>query len=73
MKNVGIQKIGQLCGLSELILDPFYRTLEGFEILVEKEWLSFGHRFDQRVGHIGRNYKDQNRAPIFVQFIDAVW
>ena len=37
----------QLSGLAMIMLDPYYRTVKGFEVLIEKEWLSMGHKFAQ--------------------------
>lgn len=55
-----------------MCLDPFYRTIEGFKILVEKEWLSFGHKFGDRIGH-GVGSDDTNeRCPVFLQWIDCI-
>ncbi|XP_055857757.1 myotubularin-related protein 2 [Episyrphus balteatus] len=69
----GWDRTSQLTALSMLLLDPFYRTLRGFEILIEKEWLSFGHKFQQRIGHGDGKHSDAERSPVFLQFIDCVW
>eukprot|EP01119_Soliformovum_irregulare_P023607 TRINITY_DN8277_c0_g1_i4.p1 TRINITY_DN8277_c0_g1~~TRINITY_DN8277_c0_g1_i4.p1 ORF type:complete len:190 (+),score=43.47 TRINITY_DN8277_c0_g1_i4:332-901(+) len=69
----GWDRTSQLTSLLEIVLDPYYRTMEGFEVLIEKEWLSFGHKFDQRVGHTSKDGKDSERSPIFLQFLDAVF
>ena len=48
----GWDRTGQLSAMSQLCLDPYYRTTRGFQILVEKDFISFGHKFLDRCGHL---------------------
>ncbi|XP_062440586.1 myotubularin isoform X3 [Rhea pennata] len=69
----GWDRTAQLTSLAMLMLDSYYRTIEGFEVLVQKEWISFGHKFASRIGHGDKNHADADRSPIFLQYIDCVW
>lgn len=48
----GWDRTSQLSALGQICLDPYYRTMEGFIVLVEKDWLSFGHMFRHRSGFL---------------------
>ncbi|KAI5614114.1 myotubularin-related protein 3 isoform X2 [Silurus asotus] len=68
----GWDRTPQIVALSKLLLDPYYRTVEGFQVLVEMEWLDFGHKFADRCGH-RENTEDLNeRCPVFLQWLDCV-
>eukprot|EP00474_Spongospora_subterranea_P005767 CRZ06225.1 hypothetical protein [Spongospora subterranea] len=69
----GWDRTAQITSLSMMLMDPFFRSISGFIVLIEKEWISFGHKFHQRIGHGDSVYSDPQRSPIFIQFLDATW
>ncbi|KAH7952763.1 hypothetical protein HPB49_000957 [Dermacentor silvarum] len=67
----GWDRTAQTCSLASLLLDPYYRTIMGFQALIEKDWLAFGHKFMDRCGMVQGDQREV--APVFTQFVDAVW
>ena len=53
------------------MIDPHYRTIEGFLTLMQKEWCSFGHKFEDRLGTRRSHHKEV--SPVCLQFLDCVW
>jgi hypothetical protein len=69
----GWDRTSQLTSISMLCLDGYYRTMEGFIVLIQKEWFSFGHKFAERLGWNMEGWKSSERSPIFHQFIDCTY
>lgn len=67
----GWDRTPQIVSLVKIILDPFYRTFEGFRILIEREWIEFGHKFEQRCGHSNNNLPNE-KSPVFLIWLDCV-
>ena len=70
----GWDRTSQLVTLSQLMLDKYYRTIEGFEVLLEKDFVLFGHQFKSRLAHRVKNaITEKEFCPVFLQFLDCVY
>uniref|UniRef100_A0A3Q3VTZ3 Myotubularin phosphatase domain-containing protein n=1 Tax=Mola mola TaxID=94237 RepID=A0A3Q3VTZ3_MOLML len=67
----GWDRTAQVCSLGALLMDPYYRTIKGFMVLIEKDWISFGHKFADRCDQLDGDPKEV--SPIFTQFLECVW
>ncbi|KAI8440778.1 hypothetical protein MSG28_009106, partial [Choristoneura fumiferana] len=67
----GWDRTAQACSLAALLLEPHYRTINGYQALIEKDWLSFGHKFTMRCGHVACDGRE--RSPVFTQLLDCTW
>ncbi|WVQ94263.1 hypothetical protein IAU59_001342 [Kwoniella sp. CBS 9459] len=48
----GWDRTAQLSAVAQICLDPYFRTIDGLAVLIEKDFLSFGHKFLDRSGHL---------------------
>lgn len=68
----GWDRTPQIVALAEIMLDPYYRTMKGFQVLVQREWLDFGHKFADRCGHRPGQDDPNERCPVFLQWLDCI-
>ncbi|XP_030377965.1 myotubularin-related protein 10-B [Scaptodrosophila lebanonensis] len=68
-----------ISSLTQLLLDPHFRTIDGFQSLVQKEWVALEHPFQRRLAHVygtpggSDQLLDSEQSPVFLLFLDCVW
>ena len=68
----GWDRTPQITSLAQLLQDSYYRSFEGFQKLVEKDWLDYGHKMADRCGNAFACSDTNERSPIFLQWLDTV-
>lgn len=75
----GMDSTLQVSSLAQIILDPDCRTVQGFQALIEREWLQAGHPFATRCKYSAfapsgsSNADKREYSPVFLLFLDCVW
>eukprot|EP00912_Choanoflagellata_sp_UC4_P001249 UC4_evm10s776 len=67
----GWDRTAQLCATAQLLLDPHYRTIDGFAELVNKDWCDYGYQFEKRSSGFGKEFERKDISPIFEQWLDV--
>ena len=68
----GWDRASQVTAFSQLLIDPYFRTIKGYMTLIEKDFVSFGHQFRFRNGYYSKEENSENQAsPILLQYLDA--
>lgn len=71
-ENDGRDMCCVISSLTQILLDPYFRTTCGFESLIQKDWVSLGHPFSDRLGHVINNDTSE-RSPLLLLFLDCTW
>lgn len=60
-----------VASLLQVLLDPHWRSLRGFQTLIQKEWVALGHPFCTRLAHVFS--VESKQSPEFLAFLDCMW
>ena len=66
----GWDRTPQTSSLTKILLNKVFRTFSGFRVLVNYEFIGFGHKFQDR-----QDYSEEGKesSPVFIQFLDCVY
>lgn len=57
-----------MASLVQVMLDPFFRTIAGFQSLIQKEWVMAGYPFLDRCNHLKKSDKEVSAGQaLFIQ------
>lgn len=69
----GLDNTLVVSSLVHVILNPEFRTIKGFEKLIEKEWLQAGHPFSKRCAKLAFGSTNHRlEGPVFLLFLDCI-
>ncbi|KAF9812153.1 hypothetical protein SFRURICE_008254 [Spodoptera frugiperda] len=78
----GVDYCSVVSCLTQLLVDPHFRTISGFQSLIQKEWIALGHPFCDRFGlprpgnpkdSTAKETTSAQTAPVLLLFLDCVW
>eukprot|EP00666_Eupelagonemidae_sp_cell4sb_P009933 gene9933-20392_t len=69
----GWDRTAQVVSLAKILLDPYYRTIRGFQVLMQTDWLAAGHKMADRHGTAEGAMERGEMSPVLLQWADAVW
>lgn len=78
----GVDYCAVVSCLTQLLVDPYFRTISGFQSLIQKEWVALGHPFCDRFGLprpgnpkelTTKDTTTAQAAPVFLLYLDCVW
>lgn len=67
----GWDRTAQVSSVAMLCMDPYYRTVRGLLLLIQKEFCSFGHRFRTRLANGEKPTSEY--SPVFLQWLECVY
>ncbi len=58
-EQTGRDLSGCISSLVQCLVDPYCRTVKGFQNLIEREWVVMGHKFTERCAILVNSEQEQ--------------